>query len=96
MEGIGQCFKKLKDRLVEFENPPSEDAYDGCRAHDGEDAECGSKRYAPRKSFGRGALLELIHNGANDPAVEAAIWVEGHRIISPQRKADLGHRVIKI
>ena len=38
MEGVGEGFKKVKDGLVELEEPAEKEAHEGGAAHDGEDA----------------------------------------------------------
>ncbi len=57
---------------------PDDNAHDGGTAHDGKNAESDAEGNAPGEFLRRGALLELVHDGANDPTVEAALWVEGH------------------
>ena len=55
-----------------------DEAHNRGAAHDGKNSEGDAEGYAPGKFLWRGALLELIDDGTNDPAVKAAIWVEGH------------------
>lgn len=78
LQRIGESFEKMENRLVETENMADHETDDRGTAHDGKYTESDTQGNAPGQSLRRGALLELVRDRADDPAVEAAIWVEGH------------------
>lgn len=76
MEGVGEGFKEVKDRLIEFEEPAGGEAGDGCGAEDGIDADDDAEGDGPGEFGGGGSFAELFQDGLDDPAPEFCLpWV---------------------
>lgn len=74
---VGEGLEEVQDGLVEAEQMTDNKANKRGAAHDGKNPEREAEGNAPREFLGAGALLELVRDGADYPAVEAGVFVLG-------------------
>lgn len=79
VERVGEGLEEVEDGLVETEQVTDNEADQRGGTHDGEDPEREAEGDAPCKFLRAGALPELAGDGADNPALEAALRGWRHR-----------------